>query len=119
MLWVQKDQTGSRGGWKILCKKTSVIFTKSRMPEGCGTRITYAHEEQVTPTRGVQLKGGSPRSVCDQGFILPFSSCFNHKQELLLLQGRAIGSLQQHLHQEGRGDAPDWAAVVWQRAGVG
>lgn len=116
---MQKDQMGSRGGWKILCKKTSVIFTKSRVPEGCGTRVAYMQEDLVIPTGGVQLEGGSPRSIREQGFSLCFSSSINHKQELLLLQGRAIGSLQHHLHREGRGDAPVWAAAVGQRAGVG
>lgn len=108
-----------RGGWKILCKKSSVIFTKSRVPERCGTRFTYMQGDLVIPTRGVQLEGGSPRCIRKQGFPLRFFSSINHKKEFLLLQGRAIGSLQQHLHWEGWGDAPGWAAAMGQRAGVG
>lgn len=119
MLWVQKDQMGSRAGWKILCKKTSVIFTKSRVLEGCGTRVTYVQGDLIIPTRGVQLEGGSPQSIHEQGFSLRFFSSVNHKQEFLLLQGRAVGSLQQHLQREGRGDALGWTAAVGQRAGVG
>ena len=102
-----------------MCKKTSVIFTKSRVPDECGTQVTYTQGDRATPTRGLQLEGGSPQSVREQGFSLCFFSSVNHKQELLLLQGRAIGSLQQHLHWEGRGDAPGWAAAMGQRAGVG
>lgn len=120
MLWVQKNQTGSRGRWKILCKKMSVIFTKSRIPGGCGTRVTYTHHDFIIPTRGVQLEESSPRSICNQGFIFLFSSSFNYKQELCLLQDRAVGSLQQHLHWERRGDALGWASSsMGKRGGVG
>jgi len=84
-----------------------------------GKRVTHTQGDPAAPTRGLQLEGGSPRSVCQEGLSCIFSLLADDEQELLLRQHGTVGSLQQHLHWEGGGDAPGRAVGMGQRAGVG
>lgn len=77
-----------------------VLLEKAAQGPPRGVRqVPYVQGDRSTPTRGLQLKGGSPRPVCQEGPSCIFSPLANDEQELLLRQHGAIGSLQQHLHR--------------------
>jgi len=79
------------------------------------SQVAYNQFDCFSPIRGVQLKGDSPRFVCQEAVSYLI---VNKEHKLLPPQGRVVCPLQLHL-QKGKVRVMHWAGATGQRQGVG